>query len=220
MQTARSNRWSIGWASGTRWRARCGWCRITCVMSHRWMECCDRMESLEVISDNSNRTDSSTRLRKSSSMTSILQSLPNRPPSDRLWSFSSIHVRPAERSTSTSEESTWLSVPCRGSLCNLHHQHVLLRLALVQVMVVQQTNIEWEQHRLEGLAALAVRDAVREGARDRLHVNRNSTPSCCTPRIWQMDYFHSVQHHLRVMDCHRHHQHSSCSTPRHWIPIE
>ena len=53
----------------------------------------------------------------------------------------------------------------------------------MQVVVVQQTNTAREQYRLEGLAALAVRDAVREGARDRLHVNRNSTPSCCPPRI-------------------------------------
>ena len=56
------------------------------------IECCDQTESLEVISDNSNRTNSSTRLRKSSSMTSTLQSSRSCPPSDRSWSFSSIRV--------------------------------------------------------------------------------------------------------------------------------
>ena len=63
-----------------------------------------------------------------------------------------------------------------GRTAHLHHQHVLLRLPLVQVPVVQLAHAAREQHRLQLLAALAVRevaiqdvavrDALREGARE------------------------------------------------------
>ena len=63
-----------------------------------------------------------------------------------------------------------------GRTAHLHHQHVLLRLPLVQVPVVQLAHAAREQHRLQVLAALAVRevaiqdvavrDALREGARE------------------------------------------------------
>ena len=61
-----------------------------------------------------------------------------------------------------------------GRTAHLHHQHVLLRLPLVQVPVVQLAHAAREQHPLQVLAALAVRevaiqdvairDALREGA--------------------------------------------------------
>ena len=53
-----------------------------------------------------------------------------------------------------------------GRTAHLHHQHVLLRLPLVQVPVVQLAYAAREQHRLQVLAALAVRDALRKGARE------------------------------------------------------
>ena len=53
-----------------------------------------------------------------------------------------------------------------GRAAHLHHQHVLLRLPLVQVPVVQLAHAAREQHRLQVLVALAVRDALREGARE------------------------------------------------------
>ena len=53
-----------------------------------------------------------------------------------------------------------------GRTAHLHHQHVLLRLPLVQVPVVQLAHAAREQHPLQVLAALAVRDALREGARE------------------------------------------------------
>ena len=56
-----------------------------------------------------------------------------------------------------------------GRTAHLHHQHVLLRLPLVQVPVVQLAHAAREHDRLQVLAALtvrdvAVRDALREGA--------------------------------------------------------
>ena len=58
-----------------------------------------------------------------------------------------------------------------GRTAHLHHHHVLLRLPLVQVPVVQLPHAAREQHRLQVLAALVVRDvavwdALREGARE------------------------------------------------------
>ena len=63
-----------------------------------------------------------------------------------------------------------------GRTAHLHHQHVLLRLSLVQVPVVQLAHAAREQHPLQVLAALAVRevaiqdvavrDALRKGARE------------------------------------------------------
>ena len=58
-----------------------------------------------------------------------------------------------------------------GRTAHLHHQHVLLRLPLVQVPVVQLAHAAREQHPLQVLAALAVRDvavrdALRKGARE------------------------------------------------------
>ena len=58
-----------------------------------------------------------------------------------------------------------------GRTAHLHHHHVLLRLPLVQVPVVQLAHAAREQHRLQVLAAFAVqdvaiRDALREGARE------------------------------------------------------
>ena len=58
-----------------------------------------------------------------------------------------------------------------GRTAHLHHHHVLLRLPLVQVPVVQLAHAAREQHRLQVLAALAiqdvaVRDALRKGARE------------------------------------------------------
>ena len=58
-----------------------------------------------------------------------------------------------------------------GRTAHLHHQHVLLRLPLVQVPVVQLAHAAREHDRLQVLAALAVRDvAIRDVAiRDALH---------------------------------------------------
>ena len=53
-----------------------------------------------------------------------------------------------------------------GRTAHLHHQHVLLRLPLVQVPVVQLAHAAREHDRLQVLAALAVWDALREGARE------------------------------------------------------
>ena len=63
-----------------------------------------------------------------------------------------------------------------GRTAHLHHHHVLLRLPLVQVPVVQLTHATREHYPLQVLAALAVRevaiqevaiqDALREGARE------------------------------------------------------
>ena len=58
-----------------------------------------------------------------------------------------------------------------GRTAHLHHHHVLLRLPLVQVPVVQLAHATREHHPLQVLAALAiqdvaVRDALREGARE------------------------------------------------------
>ena len=58
-----------------------------------------------------------------------------------------------------------------GRTTHLHHHHVLLGLPLVQVPVVQLVHAAREQHPLQVLAALAVwevavRDALREGARE------------------------------------------------------
>ena len=58
-----------------------------------------------------------------------------------------------------------------GRTAHLHHQHVLLRLPLVLVPVVQLAHAAREQHPLQVLATLAVRevavrDALRKGARE------------------------------------------------------
>ena len=73
-----------------------------------------------------------------------------------------------------------------GRTAHLHHQHVLLGLPLVQVPVVQLAHAAREQHRLQVLAALAVREVVIQDVaiRDAL---RKGAREACDHRLAELD---------------------------------